>query len=816
MAFGRVYLKRSRRLGWLLTTTASLVAGAVPALAQQQPAVDRATTTAAATYSFNIPSKSLVAAIADVGAMSGWRIAYTFTLPTNARSKALSGSMTPPEAVKRLLAGSGITLRIASAQSIVLIDPQKTASGNGSAEPGATALQTITVQGEGDGTQGYVATRSMAGTKTDTPLISTPQSISVVTRKQIDDQSAQSVSQALRYTPGVVAEYLGQSNSYYETFYSRGFASDSYLDGLRIQSSSFNVTAREPYLLDRIESIQGPASVLYGQAAPGGIFNLVDKMPTETPLHEVYTRFDNYGRTEGGFDFSGPATADKTWLYRLTGMGFNTGTQIDHIDQQRIAIAPALTWQPDSDTSLTILGNYQNDPKAGAYNFVTAQGTVLPNSYKIPRSLDTGDPGFDKAEREETSVGYQFKHSFSDAFEIRQNLRYSHNTSSLQAVAPYGVSADGKSLLRSSYRNAGTLDGMTIDNQAITRFQTGPLDHELLFGLDYQHFKFDYRYYGSGKAPSLDIANPVYNQSIGWPTFLLGSSSRTASDQAGLYAQDQVKVGNLSVLFGLRQDWLSSDSLAYKTSVTTRTDDSALSGRIGTIYNFDNGLAPYVSYSTSFQPTSGVAGDGTPFKPTEGEQYEVGLKYQPPGSTSLFTASLFNLTKTNVVVTDPVTYIATQTGKVRSRGIELESRTNVTDQLSLIASYTYNDVRNVEASSDILDKAPVAIPRNMASLWASYDLSPSVLNGVTIGAGVRYVGETYGDSTNTFKVPAATLVDASLQYDFAAAKPSLDGLTATLTATNLFNRNYIASCVTAASCNYGVGRTVIGTLKYRW
>jgi iron complex outermembrane receptor protein len=671
-----------------------------------------------------------------------------------------------------------------------------------------------------------VAPTSAGATKTNTPLIRTPASVSVVTHQQIVDQNAQSVSQALRYTPGVVAEQRGINEDSLEYLYSRGFQASTFLDGLPIAPPTttgtgvgFNFLTRDPYLLDRIESIRGPLSVLYGQVPPGGFFNLVSKQPTDTPYHEVFVQTGSYGRAQGGFDFSGPLTDDKQWLYRLTGVGLNTGTQTDYVDQQRVAISPALTWRPDQDTKLTIIANYQNDPKAGAYNFVPAVGTVLPGPVKIGPSFETGDPGFDQFRKQETSVGYSFEHQFDSVWEVKQNVRYSYDDIYIQHVGDGSVSTNGGTAInREPYINSGTLGTFAIDNQAIANFNTGFLKHQVVFGVDYQNYQYDHQFlegYNSGASlPALSLTNPVYFQSIPLPNFLLGSSTKQSTDQTGLYAQDQIGIGKLTIVGGLREDWSTSHIVSYKTAAATDQDSNALTGRIGAIYNFDSGVAPYVSYATSFQPQLGTTLAGVPYSPTEGEQTEVGVKYQPPGTKNLFTIAAFDLTQTNVVVSLGAGASA-QIGAVRSRGIELEARTYLTDNLQLIAAYTFDKAENVEGIPSTVGLIPNGIPRNMASTWLSYDMPTNVAPGLKLSGGVRYVDSTK-DNTNTFNVPSFTLVDLGVQYDLGRQFAALKGYSTGLNVTNLFNKEYIASCINTAYCIYGQGRLVLANLKYRW
>jgi iron complex outermembrane receptor protein len=634
------------------------------------------------------------------------------------------------------------------------------------------------------------------------------------------------VAQALRYTPGVVPEQRGVNTDSLEYLYSRGFQAETYLDGLRQPApgqAGFNIMSRDAYLIDHIESIRGPASILYGQAPPGGVFNIVSKLPQETPFNEVFFQTGSYGRAQGGFDTTGPLNDDKTLLYRVTGVGFNTGTQTDFIDQQRIAIAPSLTWKIDAATKLTITASYQNDPKAGIYNFVPAAGTVLPNTVKIPRSMNLGEPTFDQFKKQEANLGYQFEHQVNDIFQVKQNFRYTYNDIYTQEAGPSGLplTNSGTTLIRTPYINSGVLNSFVIDNEAIARFYTGPVHHEVLVGTDYQNTEYDHYlfngYVGGTTAPSLNLVNPVYGVAIPRPNNMLATSTAINLQQTGVYGQDQIGIGNFTILGGVRQDWAINQTTSFKTGAQTEQDTAATTGRAAIMYNFADGIAPYFSYATSFQPLAGTTDTGAPLKPTEGEQYEVGLKYQPPGTKSIFTVAAYDLRQTNVTVSNTL-YIGSviQTGEVRSRGIELEARTDVTNNLQAIAAYTYDDVENTQATPAMLGKAPVGIPLNMASLWLGYDMPANVAPGLKLSGGVRHLDNTWGDTANTFKVPAFTLFDIGLQYDFGRQFVSLRGLTGNINVTNLFDKIYISSCLSLTTCTFGAGRMVLAGLKYHW
>lgn len=672
--------------------------------------------------------------------------------------------------------------------------------------------------------RGYVATRSATGTKTDSPIIETPQSISVVPRDQLDAQQLYSAKEALRYSAGTVPESRGNFGGY-DIIYNRGFVVDRYLDGMRLQGNTGFVTPQvELYGMERVELLRGPASVLFGQGSPGGLLNMVSRRPPSMPGGEILLQAGNYGRLQGAFDVGGPIDKDGQFLYRVTGLGRFSDNQVDFVREERAFIAPAFTWRPDADTTFTILGSYQNDPRVGLYNFVPAVGSVLPNpNGKIPTSFYAGDPNFNRIDREQASIGYQFEHRVDDVWTVRQNLRYLYTSGHLDQVLPFGLEADNRTLDRYVQANRETIGTFSMDNQLQANFSTGPLQHKLLMGLDYQRTEFTQNQVLDFTAPPIDIFSPTYRVPIGTPTLFPSKTDQT-TDQLGLYAQDQIKLGKLIVVAGGRYDRAQSDTATLSaldgdSHVIQR--DSATTGRIGGVYLFDNGVAPYAVAATSFNPTAGIDSAGQPFRPTTGTLYEAGVRYQPPGWNALVTASVYDLTQQNVLTADTSPGNLgqlSQTGEVRSQGFEIEGRFSLTDRLDVIASYTYIDAR-VTKSADVaagdLGKIPLWIPHNTASVWADYTIRDGQLSGLGFAFGVRYVGDSFGDPANTLRIPDYTLVDAAIHYDLAAWGPQYKGYRFALNVSNLFDKTYVSEC-TGDNCLYGLRRKVLASLRYRW
>jgi iron complex outermembrane receptor protein len=738
--------------------------------------------------------------------------------------------MTRPSSPRSRLLASAALMALALPAQAQVQPPAAAPAGVGAP---AVVLPEVNVQATAwrawESVPGYVAPVTTTGSKTDTPLIEAPQSVGVVTRSQIDDQGALSVSQALRFTAGVLSEV--RPSARYDSVFVRGFGGQgtsaafvNFQDGLRQgRGLYFGVPNTDPWLMERIEVLRGPASVLYGQTGAGGLVNLVSRRPSATRSNEVRIEAGSDALMQTAFDFTGPATEDGQFLYRLTGIARKADTQYDFAQEERIAIAPALTWRPDEDTSLTVLASYQYDPEGGFYNFVPAVGTVLPSPYgRIPRNFQGGDPNFNRFSRTQAAIGYQFEHRLSDVWTVRQNFRYSHIDAEVNVISVRAVT--GRTGTRSSTYVSDHANAYALDNQAQATFTTGPLNHTMLFGVDWQRTSARARQ-GLGTAPSLDVYAPSYYQVI--PPIATSPAGLTNQnlDQLGFYAQDQIALDRFRFNLGVRYDRADIGTTTHQASGANAGQvsqfDDKVTWRAGARYQFDNGFAPYASYSTSFLPNAGTAapqrGGGT-FDPTTGEQYEIGIKYQPPGLNSFVQLAAYHIRQQNVLTQDQVymTY-STPQGEIRSRGIELEGRASLTDGLDLLGSYSYIDAEITHSNTaNVSGNRVPQVPNHMASGWANYRFLEGPLRGLQLGGGVRYVGSTYGNDLNTFKVDAVTLFDAAIRYDLGARFESARGLEVAVNAQNIEDKDYVASCSSLTACYYGTGRMILGSLRARW
>lgn len=662
---------------------------------------------------------------------------------------------------------------------------------------------------------GFVAKRSLTATKTNTPLIETPQSISVVGRQQLDAQKAETVSDALKYVPGVYGGTFGPDPRF-DFFQIRGFTTNDtglYKDGLQLFNYGFGGYKVDPFGLERVEVLRGPAAVLFGQGNPGGIVNLVSKRPTLTPLNSIEAGGGSFGQKYLALDFSGPTDETNTLFYRLTAIGRNGGTQVQGVDDNSGYIAPSFTYKPDGATTFTVLSSFQHDETGRVNAFLPYYGTVRPQlaGLRIPRAYNVQDPIQNRYRRTQGAIGYEFEHHFDDVWTLRQNARFAFSQghdNSLGAGIGYADALQTQ-VGRYRFQANSTSRLFNVDTQAEARFDDGLFRHTLLMGVDYKYFNLnDNQATAFGVAP-FNTVLPNY----GTPTPIASPYlvNFDVFQQTGLYAQDQIKLTpELTLIVSGRGDFTTNEVNNKLATPLTRTSQSANAAteRFALIYNFDFGLAPYLSYATSFNPQVGTDVNSRPFKPTTGDQYEAGVKYQPPGMDLFVTAAAFDLALSNALTTDPSNVNnQIQLGVVRSRGAEASVTANITKDFNVVASVTNFEIKNQRG--DNIGRTPVNTPQSFASVFADYTIPTGDFAGFGGGGGVRYVGHSYATADNALKVPERVLFDALIHYTKGNWRFAIN-------AANIFDKRFVSACTSVNACFYGEARRVTASLSYTW
>ena len=661
-----------------------------------------------------------------------------------------------------------------------------------------------------------------APTKTDTPLLETPQSVSVVSRAEIERRGAQSVAEALTYTPGVLTG-VGGEDSRFDDIVIRGYDAGStsanmYRDGLRVPTGGqWTRSQFDVFGFESIEVLKGPSAVLFGQVAPGGLVNQVSKRPTLESRGLASVQYGSFDTIQAAADLSGPLDSDGQFLYRIAGLYRDGGSQIDHTDLERKFIAPSFTWNIGEDTSLTFLAAYQEDRGGSTYQFLPVTGTLYaaPLGY-IRRGNFLGEPDHNTFDRDQWSLGYELKHRFNDTLSFQQNARFSDVSTFYEGVvAGRTVPTPAGMMSRRAVRGIGDAHNFTIDSRLMAEFQTGEVEHTLVGGFDYIRGAWTHLRTGTNNVPPINIFLPIYT-GISSP-FAAQVGQDVVESQKGVYIQEQMKWGGWHLTLGGRYDNSDIELLNTMTKATTITDSDAYTGRAGLLYLFDSGIAPYASFATSFEPVSGTDANGVAFDPSEGEQIEVGIKYEPKDFNAIFTASAFQLTQQNVLTLDPTDPLfQAQTGEIELRGIELEAKVALSEGLALTGGWTFMDSEITKNNDGNLGNEFMNVPSNTGSMWLDYTFQGGPLEGLGLGAGVRYVGDRFGDNANVYRVPSYTLLDAAIRYDLGKLSSALEGTTVALTGSNLADKTYVAKAETVSSANYGPGRSINLNLSYSW
>jgi iron complex outermembrane receptor protein len=688
----------------------------------------------------------------------------------------------------------------------------------------STTLAPIVLQGESEqgGTgpvKGYVAKQTTTGSKTDTPLNEIPQSVSVIGTEEMSDRGVvDKVDQALLYTPGVFAQPYG-SDPDTDWIYVRGFNASQtglFLDNLALTNHAFGNFQIDPFMLERVEVLKGPASVLLGGANAGGVINMVRKQPTTQPYFYTELGIDSNGAGYGAFDLSDKLGGSDIASYRLTGKLSGGDGYSDEQEDIHGFIMPQVTIQPDDATSLNVWAYVSHlDQTHTSNGFLPYYGTVRNNQNfgKLDRDVYLGDADFDIGRSTQAMGGYEFEHEFEGGWKFTQNLRYAHLDKRERQLYPFDFdSQTDATILMYADDVRSKADSFNVDNRIENEFDLGGASHKLMAGIDYRYYRLDNDQLATpwGAYPTpVDPTDLPYNFPI--PPLTPFVHQVYTINQVGVYAQDQMKFGDgWIVTLNGRFDYLDSEVEDLLGTSNSSLSDTAWSGRAGIAYEFANGVTPYASVATFFSPLVGASTDGA-LKPEEGEQYEVGVKYEPTSFDGVLTASLFQIDKQNYTVSNPGSTLSRQLGEVRSRGIELEGKVNLDQNWKMIASYSYTDLEftNNPLTPALEGNTPLLVPNSQASLWLDYTFTTGALEGFGIGAGVRYRGKSWADDANTSRVGDATVFDAGIRYEKNDWKASLN-------VTNLFDKEYVAGCNTTSFCGYGEARTATFKISKVW
>lgn len=739
----------------------------------------------------------LASSLQQLARQAGITLIVDSSLLAGKQAPAVKGQMSWQAALQQLLAGSGLQLRV-DGNTVTVLPAARAAQT-------ATTLPTVQVTADTTANPGlpssYQNRAARSGSKTRTPLVEVPQAVSVVNALQLQDQRAATVAEAVSYTPGVAVYPTALTD---DDVILRGFGVSKdglYRDGLRLYHNAF-ISRSEPYGLERVEVVRGPASVLYGRATPGGMVNMVSKQPRAGMQNEVVVEGGSDGHRQLAADIGGQLDDAGTLRYRVTALGRDSDTQWQYLPDNRRYLAAALSWQPSDATSLLLQAQYQHDEN----------GWAVPNQLVKPGSAGQPDASTNLQgpdtlhDKKGSMLGYQFSHAFSPALTLRQNVRYLDGDNTRREVRPLALAADGRTLSRRAWYRLNQETSLAADTQLESRLQHGDVQHTLLAGVDWRRSTFRQPTY-RGAANAVNIFNPAFTVPA-WQKLPLLWDDKDTSRQLGLYLQDQIKLGERwAFTAGLRHDKVRDTNEQLAAKLTTTDRSSATTGRLGVVYLAANGLAPYLSYSTSFQAISGNDAYGQRMKPEQGEQWEAGVRYQPEDSDTTLAASVYQLLRDNVTTTAPAPFSGSvQTGQVHARGVELEASLRLARQWDVLAALSHTDTAITRSNkANEVGRRVEMVPDWQAALWAKYRFA-GALQDLSSAVGVRHAAASQGGSAS--HNDAYTLTDAMLAWENRSWRAALN-------VSNVFDQQYLTLC-DGTFCAPGFGRAMKASLAYRW
>lgn len=678
-------------------------------------------------------------------------------------------------------------------------------------------------------------------TKSNTPIVETSRSVSIETLDAALEKGSLNLSQMVSYMPGITTERNGFATRV-DNISIRGLRAPRYRDSIQEQFGNYNAPRAEIYTFEQVEVLRGPASVLYGQGSPGGIINYVSKTPRSENFGEINAQIGNFDRRQLGVDFNRVLNDDASLQGRFVGVYRDSGTQIDEVNDDTLVLMPSVTFMPSDDTTLTLIGLYQDSDADTAAQFLPVEGTLNPlaDGSFIDSTVYAGEPGFNKLETKSKQVTMLVEHALSDDFTLNGTAlwrdgegdyhqawptfnpqlgsRYLNALLVQQGLVPPGVPTGftDTTVPRTFYQADNRFEQMAFDIRLSGEFDTGALFHEVLVGAQYQDIETDSNrsnYAGGGVLQGdfryvLDLANPVYTGAPDQAIFdaLYQDQPTNLVEDLGIYISDQISIDNWRITLGARYDSVDNETrsdIGVATENSSQDDDS-LSISAGVLYKFDNGISPYINYSESFETVVGLTETGEQLKPQEAEQIEVGAKYEPTSFPGFFTLAYFEIDITNLP--DPNIFPGQQgqqQGESTLTGVEFEGKFQLGEFDFQLA---YTDLKTEDQDGLQLS----SIPDTTGSAWVTWQ-PEDLLPGFRLGAGIRHVGESVSElniAPVKYVTPSYTLTDLLVGYQMS------ESLDLAVNVRNLTDKNYQTSCLFRGDCFPGVRRSVNATVTY--
>lgn len=645
--------------------------------------------------------------------------------------------------------------------------------------------------------------------KTHQTLFKTARSVSVVSKKQIEQKQAMNLTDALNGVSGVISAPLGRRGA--DDFIIRGqLASDAiYIDGLRqaqASDSPVDITG-----LERVEVIKGPSSMDFGLSAPGGLVNLVTKRAIQDNFNTVELRYGSQDLRQIIFDTNHTLNESSKAAWRLNTSYSDQNDSTDNVYFKSFYISPTYTFDLGDQTDLSVIASYSHKEYMRQQG-IPVYGSLLTNSYgQLNRSLFIGEPDQDPYISDVYRVGYNFAHRFNEGWEFKQNFALQKTRLDGQVIFANSSSLNSQTIKRSGRDQLYKDLNFSVDNNLSKTFDMGATHHHVMVGVDAIHDTRDIWNYTCTVAGNFNIYRPNYlgNDWCSKKT-LRSDSVKTTLKIVGTYLKDRIDLTeNLNLDLGVRHDWATVSALSHYDQSDNSKNSHAFSGNIGVLYDIHHIISPYMSYSTSFLPVTDVDENGKIFEPEKANQYEVGFKIQSPSQRIQASLAWFDLTRFNVVSSDAdgVNY---QTGKQNSKGVETEIVAKIRPNWLVSANYTYTPTAKIvnDEITSYIGKRLNNVSKQAFNFSTRYEFLGEMLSGWYIGAGVRAESEKTSYKY-AYTVPGYALWDAEVGYNTTRWQASLN-------AKNIFNKEYYAGGVNSNIVALGDDRQVNFNFRYRF
>ncbi len=626
----------------------------------------------------------------------------------------------------------------------------------------------------------YVNEDGSTGTKTPTPIIDVPQAVTVITADQLEDQGVTTLNDALRFVPGVSLE-TGEGHR--DEVFIRGqeTTADFYIDGLRDDAQYY----RPLYNVERVEVLKGANALIFGRGAGGGAINRVSRVAEfGMPEYALGAQVDTFG----AFALTGDANlpASESLAVRLTGTYEEFDNHRDFYDGRFFGFSPTLTAQLGPDTRLYAYYTYDDDERVVDRGLPSLNGGPL-------RGYDEtffGDRDYNFSDVEVHIARTRLEHEFSSAWSLNASVMFADYDKFYSNIVP-GGGATATTVNLGGYESGTDRQNLIGQINMVGQFDTGSIGHTLLVGAEATSSDTDsvrdQARFGAGMATSVtvDLA-----EVIDVPAFSIVPQRASTSQLStlSLYAQEQLDIGIVQLVAGVRYDRFDIESTDLVANFDGARVDEKISPRLGVIVKPQENLSIYASYAESFLPSAGdqftvLSQQDESLEPESFENIELGAKYAPH-SDLLLTAALFRLTRSNTPSVDPATNLTTLVGESEVEGFELGLVGKPVDGLSLSLGYTYLDAE-ITDSADLTDVGTVLqqVPHHQVTAWARYDFTERL----GFGAGVIHQSEQFASNSNNVVLPSYTRVDAAVFFE------ATDALSLQLNVENLLDEDYYPS-----------------------